>query len=141
MHCLLSWFFFFIIFLSRAISDDECYNDEWADCMGFDLHRLGELEVEFLNALEWKCHVDVDQFATVLKQVEVELALSQQSKSGLFTYNTARNLDIMGKYLKLKTAFNVTYPQNCMVLYLHLQKPHMIDFLQKLLKLKYLLVS
>ena len=78
--------------------DDECYNDEWADCMGFDLHRLGELEVEFLNALDWKCHVSVDQFSTVLKQLEVELALNQQSKSGLFTYNTARNLDIMGKY-------------------------------------------
>ena len=68
--------------------------------MGFDLHRLGELEVEFLNALDWKCHVSVDQFSTVLKQLEVELALNQQSKSGLFTYNTARNLDIMGKYLK-----------------------------------------
>jgi len=76
-------------------TDDECYNDEWADCMGFDLHRLGELEVEFLNALDWKCHVSVDQFSTVLKQLEVELALNQQSKSGLFTYNTARNLDIM----------------------------------------------
>ena len=80
--------------------DDECYNDEWADCMGFDLHRLGELEVEFLNALDWKCHVSVDQFSTVLKQLEVELALNQQSKSGLFTYNTARNLDIMGKYFE-----------------------------------------
>ena len=68
--------------------------------MGFDLHRLGELEVEFLNALDWKCHVSVDQFSTVLKQLEVELALNQQSKSGLFTYNTARNLDIMGKYLE-----------------------------------------
>ena len=68
--------------------------------MGFDLHRLGELEVEFLNALDWKCHVSVDQFSTVLKQLEVELALNQQSKSGLFTYNTARNLDIMGKYFE-----------------------------------------
>ena len=65
--------------------------------MGIDLSELGRLEVEFLNALDWRCHVDKDQFISVLRSFELQLALSQSEKTGMFTYNTIRNVDIMGK--------------------------------------------
>jgi len=76
-------------------TDDECYNDDWANAVGFDLEALGKLEIEFLAALDWRCHVSKEQFSDFLKTFEVQIAMQQAQKTGMFTYNTTRNIDIM----------------------------------------------
>ena len=92
-----AWFLQFKLF-----SDDECYNDEWAECVGMDLSYSSTLEVEFLCALDWRCHVTREEFITVLNAFELQLALTNAAKGGTFTYNTARNVDIMGKFLHIR---------------------------------------
>lgn len=76
-------------------TDDECYNDDWANAVGFDLEALGKLEIEFLAALDWRCHVSNEQFSSFLKTFEMQIAMQQAQKTGMFTYNTTRNIDIM----------------------------------------------
>ena len=92
-------FFFTLVnhSVDRPVSDDECYNDDWANAVGFDLEALGKLEIEFLAALDWRCHVSKEQFSDFLKTFEVQIAMQQAQKTGMFTYNTTRNIDIMGE--------------------------------------------
>lgn len=81
-------------------TDEECYNDEWSTCLGIRAKELTEMELSFLKAIDWRCHIPQGDFMDALRQFEVQLALNALQKDGIFTYNTALNLELMHTLLE-----------------------------------------
>ncbi|CBY40696.1 unnamed protein product [Oikopleura dioica] len=78
-------------------TDDECYNDEWASCLGMESKDLNKMELAFLTAIDWSCHIRNEDFMETLSKLEIQLAMQTMQK-GVFTYNTAVNLRLMLSY-------------------------------------------
>ena len=78
------------------ISEDECYNDDWACGVGMKLEKLNQLEIDFLNALNWNLNVPKEEFHSELESIESELSKLQMSRTNMFTYNNARNINLSG---------------------------------------------
>jgi len=76
-------------------TDDECYNDEWASCLGMESKDLNKMELSFLKAIDWSCHISNEDFMETLAKLEIQLAMQTMQKDGVFTYNTAVNLRLM----------------------------------------------
>jgi len=76
-------------------TDDECYNDEWASCLGMESKDLNKMELSFLTAIDWSCHISNEDFMETLAKLEIQLAMQTMQKDGVFTYNTAVNLRLM----------------------------------------------
>ena len=83
-------------FSSNNISEDECYNDDWACGVGMKLEKLNQLEIDFLNALNWNLNVPKEEFHSELESIESELSKLQMSRTNMFTYNNARNINLSG---------------------------------------------
>lgn len=64
--------------------DEEAPHVNWTECMNSD--NLLEMELSFLNAIDWKVYVSREQFFEKVKALEVILARQQGLKRGFFTY-------------------------------------------------------
>lgn len=86
-------------FLFDDGTDDECYNDDWACGVGMKLEKLNKLEIDFLNALSWNLNVPKEEFHSELVSIESELSKLQMSRTNMFTYNNARNINLSATML------------------------------------------
>ncbi|CAG9095353.1 unnamed protein product [Plutella xylostella] len=73
-------------FLQDDGEDDEVICSEWAVSGGMDLKQLKKLEIDFLNAIDWKVYVSEDEFQERLRWLERQVALKQAQLRGFFTY-------------------------------------------------------
>lgn len=64
--------------------DDEAPYVNWAECTSSD--NLLQMELSFLNAIDWKVYVSRDQFLEKVKSLEMTLARQQGIARGFFTY-------------------------------------------------------
>jgi len=86
-------------FLFDDGTEDECYNDDWACGVGMKLDKLNKLEIDFLNALNWNLNVPKEEFHSELESIESELSKLQMSRTNMFTYNNARNINLSATML------------------------------------------
>jgi len=86
-------------FLFDDGTEDECYNDDWACGVGMKLDKLNQLEIDFLNALNWNLNVPKEEFHSELESIESELSKIQMSRTNMFTYNNARNINLSATML------------------------------------------
>ncbi|CAG9585890.1 unnamed protein product [Danaus chrysippus] len=73
-------------FLQDDGEDDEVICSEWAASGGLHLDQLKKLEVDFLNAIDWRIFVSEESFEAGLSWLEREVALKQARARGFFTY-------------------------------------------------------
>uniref|UniRef100_A0A2A4IVB1 Protein CNPPD1 n=1 Tax=Heliothis virescens TaxID=7102 RepID=A0A2A4IVB1_HELVI len=73
-------------FLQDDGEDDDVICSEWAASGGLELDQLKKLEVEFLNAIDWKVFVSDKSFEAGLTWLERQVALKQAQLRGFFTY-------------------------------------------------------
>lgn len=62
--------------------DDEAPHLNWAEC----IDNVLEMELSFLDAINWKVYVSREQFFEKVKSLEIVLARQQGLKHGFFTY-------------------------------------------------------
>ncbi|KAM7375111.1 hypothetical protein PAMA_014274 [Pampus argenteus] len=66
--------------------EEEVFNDEWGAAGKLDVQTVNNLEMNFLNAIEWSLFTDPNDFFDVLSQLETSIAERQGMKRGWFTY-------------------------------------------------------
>ncbi|XP_059152317.1 uncharacterized protein LOC131938328 [Physella acuta] len=79
--------------------DEEVFNDEWADNTDQDVDDVNKMEVDFLQAMDWKLFVRPDEFEDTLVSIERRLALQEGLKRNWFTYaelDVLLNSDFLG---------------------------------------------
>lgn len=64
----------------------EVFASAWADDGRIEIERLKQLEISFLNAIQWNILVREDEFYEKLKTVEKLLAMKEGLSRGWFTY-------------------------------------------------------
>lgn len=64
--------------------DDEAPSVDWTECASSE--SLLQMELSFLDAIDWKVYVSREQFFEKVKSLEMILARQQGSKHGFFTY-------------------------------------------------------
>lgn len=68
--------------------EDEVFNDEWAASGDMDIKEFNRMELGFLSALDWRIHVDHQEFETVMQEIEKDIALREVSSRGWQTSYT-----------------------------------------------------
>lgn len=53
-------------------SEDEVFNDEWANSGGVDVSKVNKLEADFLTAIDWNLYIHPHQFLFMLQKAESE---------------------------------------------------------------------
>lgn len=66
--------------------EEEVFNDEWGAAGKLDVKTVNNLEMNFLNALEWSLFTEPNDFFDILSQLETSIAERQGMKRGWFTY-------------------------------------------------------
>lgn len=67
--------------------DEDVYISEWAEYGHLTVDRLKALEIDFLDAMDWKIYVSNETFFKKLKQIERTLAEREtQARGGWLTY-------------------------------------------------------
>ncbi|XP_037552635.1 protein CNPPD1 [Nematolebias whitei] len=66
--------------------EEEVFNDEWGAAGKLDVQTVNNLEMNFLNALEWSLFTEPKDFFDTLSQLETSIAERQGMKRGWFTY-------------------------------------------------------
>ncbi|XP_075873030.1 protein CNPPD1 [Nelusetta ayraudi] len=66
--------------------EEEVFNDEWGAAGKLDVKTVNNLEMNFLNAIEWSLFTDAKDFFDILSQLETSIAERQGMKRGWFTY-------------------------------------------------------
>ncbi|XP_031618827.1 protein CNPPD1 isoform X2 [Contarinia nasturtii] len=66
--------------------DDEAPYVNWSECANMTPDNLLEMELSFLNAIDWKVYVSNEEFFNKVKSLEIILAQQQGMKRGFFTY-------------------------------------------------------
>ncbi|XP_037330943.1 protein CNPPD1 [Pungitius pungitius] len=66
--------------------EEEVFNDEWGAAGKLDVKTVNDLEINFLNAIEWSLFTEPNDLFDVLSQVETSIAQRQGMKRGWFTY-------------------------------------------------------
>lgn len=66
--------------------DDEAPYVDWAECMNVSSDTLLDMELAFLNALDWKVYVSNEEFYGKVETLEKTLAHRQGTYRGWFTY-------------------------------------------------------
>lgn len=64
--------------------DEETPHVNWTECLNSD--NLLEMELSFLNAIDWKVYVSREEFFEKVEALEIILARQQGLKRGFFTY-------------------------------------------------------
>ncbi|TWW64181.1 Protein CNPPD1 [Takifugu flavidus] len=66
--------------------EEEVFNDEWGAAGKLDVKTVNNLEMSFLNAIEWSLFTDPNDLLDLLSQLEASIAERQGMKRGWFTY-------------------------------------------------------
>ncbi|KAK2856836.1 hypothetical protein Q5P01_005571 [Channa striata] len=66
--------------------EEEVFNDEWGAAGKLDVQTVNNLEMNFLNAIEWSLFTKPNDFFDILGQLEKSIAERQGMKRGWFTY-------------------------------------------------------
>ncbi|XP_028988131.1 protein CNPPD1 [Betta splendens] len=66
--------------------EEEVFNDEWGAAGKLDVQTVNNLEMNFLNAIEWSLFTEPNDFFDILSQMETSIAQQQGIKRGWFTY-------------------------------------------------------
>ncbi|XP_030606994.1 protein CNPPD1 [Archocentrus centrarchus] len=66
--------------------EEEVFNDEWGAAGKLDVQTVNNLEMNFLNAIEWSLFTEPNDFFHLLNQLETSIAERQGMKRGWFTY-------------------------------------------------------
>lgn len=66
--------------------EEEVFNDEWGAAGKLDVQTVNNLEMNFLNAIEWSLFTEPNDFFDILNQLETSIAERQGMKRGWFTY-------------------------------------------------------
>ncbi|KAK5891218.1 hypothetical protein CgunFtcFv8_018494 [Champsocephalus gunnari] len=66
--------------------EEEVFNDEWGAAGKLDVKTVNNLEMNFLNAIEWSLFTEPNDLFDILSQVETSIAERQGMKRGWFTY-------------------------------------------------------
>uniref|UniRef100_A0A3P8RYP6 Protein CNPPD1 n=1 Tax=Amphiprion percula TaxID=161767 RepID=A0A3P8RYP6_AMPPE len=66
--------------------EEEVFNDEWGAAGKLDVQTVNNLEMKFLNAIEWSLFTEPSDFFDILSQLETSIAERQGMKRGWFTY-------------------------------------------------------
>lgn len=66
--------------------DEDVYITEWAEYGNMSVDRLKALEIEFLDAMDWKIYVSNETFFKKLKEIERHLAERETRTRGWLTY-------------------------------------------------------
>ncbi|XP_022063546.1 protein CNPPD1 [Acanthochromis polyacanthus] len=66
--------------------EEEVFNDEWGAAGKLDVQTVNNLEMKFLNAIEWSLFTEPNDFFDILSQLETSIAERQGMKRGWFTY-------------------------------------------------------
>ncbi|XP_041835081.1 protein CNPPD1 [Melanotaenia boesemani] len=66
--------------------EEEVFNDEWGAAGKLDVQTVNNLEMNFLNAIEWTLFTEPNDFFDILSQLETSIAERQGMKRGWFTY-------------------------------------------------------
>ncbi|XP_070185617.1 protein CNPPD1-like isoform X2 [Littorina saxatilis] len=66
--------------------EEEVFNDDWAENAGLEKEEINEMEMDFLDALEWEMFIKKDDFDQAMLSVERNIALKEGLKRGWFSY-------------------------------------------------------
>uniref|UniRef100_UPI0037E90D8D protein CNPPD1 n=1 Tax=Semicossyphus pulcher TaxID=241346 RepID=UPI0037E90D8D len=66
--------------------EEEVFNDEWGAAGKLDVKTINNLEMNFLNAIEWSLFTEPNDLFDILSQLETSIAERQGMKRGWFTY-------------------------------------------------------
>ncbi|XP_019963607.1 protein CNPPD1 [Paralichthys olivaceus] len=66
--------------------EEEVFNDEWGAAGKLDVQTVNNLEMNFLNAIEWSLFTEPNDFFDILSHLETSIAERQGMKRGWFTY-------------------------------------------------------
>ncbi|KAM9333980.1 protein CNPPD1 [Symphorus nematophorus] len=66
--------------------EEEVFNDEWGAAGKLDVKTVNNLEMNFLNAIEWSLYTEPHDLFDILSQLETSIAERQGMKRGWFTY-------------------------------------------------------
>ncbi|XP_071320390.1 protein CNPPD1 [Trachinotus anak] len=66
--------------------EEEVFNDEWGAAGKLDVQTVNNLEMNFLNAIEWSLFTEPNDFFDILSHLETNIAERQGMKRGWFTY-------------------------------------------------------
>ncbi|XP_068612529.1 protein CNPPD1 [Brachionichthys hirsutus] len=66
--------------------EEEVFNDEWGAAGNLDVKTVNNLEMNFLNAIEWGLFTEPKALLDILSQLESSVAGRQGLKRGWFTY-------------------------------------------------------
>ncbi|XP_069022561.1 protein CNPPD1 [Embiotoca jacksoni] len=66
--------------------EEEVFNDEWGAAGKLDVQTVNNLEMNFLNAIEWSLFTEPNDFFDILSHLEASIAERQGMKRGWFTY-------------------------------------------------------
>ncbi|XP_028280534.1 protein CNPPD1 isoform X2 [Parambassis ranga] len=66
--------------------EEEVFNDEWGAAGKLDVQTVNNLEMKFLNAIEWSLFTEPNDFFDILSHMETSIAERQGLKRGWFTY-------------------------------------------------------
>ncbi|CAL1535249.1 unnamed protein product [Lymnaea stagnalis] len=117
-------FFISMMMASKYLYDEgveeEVFNDEWADNTDQEVDDVNQMEMDFLQAMDWRLFVKPDEFEDTLVAIERRLALREGLKRNWFTYaelDVLLNADLMGtlwlqvglECSKLMSAFSAVY--------------------------------
>lgn len=94
--------------------DEDVYITEWAEYGNLAVERLKALEIEFLDAMDWKIYVSNETFFKKLKQIEYALAEREtRARGGWLTYTELCTLmpsiDAIRKALSYTALLAVSY--------------------------------
>lgn len=66
--------------------EEEVFNDEWGAAGKLDVKTVNNLEMNFLNAIEWSLFTEPNDVFDILSELETSIAERQGMKRGWFTY-------------------------------------------------------
>lgn len=93
--------------------DEEVYISEWAEYGNMAVDRLKALEIEFLDAMNWKLYVSNETFFKKLKDIERVLAERETKTRGWLTYTELCSLmpsiDVIRKAISYSALLAVSY--------------------------------
>ncbi|XP_027862524.1 protein CNPPD1 [Xiphophorus couchianus] len=66
--------------------EEEVFNDEWGAAGKLDVQTINNLEMSFLNAIEWSLFTEPKDVFDILRHLETSIAEKQGMRRGWFTY-------------------------------------------------------
>lgn len=100
--------------------DEDVYVSAWAESGSMSVDHMKELELEFLDAIDWKVYVSNQEFFEKLKSVERVLARRQGLSRGWLTYTELINflptMTLAKQILNYSTVIALSYTASVMTI-------------------------